>query len=207
MPNHMDRGPHTGLEPGTLASDMTPAQLKSVLSNFDFDELLRIQLPPASGIRNAAVFDLQDLLPVGASSKPFASRFNGKPEQLRVLADIFSASSAPAGTVPREASEGLPLGGATYTVSGPRGGQFPLEVAVLHGKKDGGGGDGDGEDDVLFASVTASVLVLVQADPAVADAQQRARADSAEAASVAREKDTVWTSIRSFTQALTSRGL
>ncbi|KAE8225152.1 hypothetical protein CF326_g7915 [Tilletia indica] len=202
MPNHMNRGPHTGMEPGTLASDMDASQRKSIISNFDYDELIKIQLPPAAGIHNVAVFDLEDVKPVGATSQKFTSRFNSDPTQLRTLVDRFTIANAPAAPpVPAEESKDFELGGGRYTVSGPRGGQFPLELAVLHGKLEDGGAD-----DVLFASVTASVLVLVQADPAVADKQQRERS-AEDAALVKQEKETIWSAVRAFTQALTSRGL
>ncbi|KAE8191709.1 hypothetical protein CF335_g6013 [Tilletia laevis] len=196
----MNRGPHTGLEPGTLASDMDASQRKSIISNFDYDELIKIQLPQAAGIHNVAVFDLDDVRPVGATAKSFTTRFNKDPSELRALVDRFTVANAPAAP-PAEKSTSFELGGGTYTVSGPRGGQFPLDLAVLHGKTE------DGEDDVLFASKTAAVLVLVQANPAVADEQQRKRSDSEEASKLAKEKDTVWSAVRSFTQALTSRGL
>jgi len=204
----MNRGPHTGLEPGTLASDMDPTQLKSTLSNFDFDELIKTHLPSTAGIQNVAIFDIDDLQPVGASGKAFSTRFapaaddSSEEGGLRTLVDIFTSAGAPAASTPAEASSGLSLGhGGKYTVSGPRGGQFPLDVIVLHGK------DALGQDEVLFASKTASVLVLVQASAEVSAARQREREDREEAAAVHQEKDTVYSAVRSFTQALTSRGV
>lgn len=48
------------------------------------------------------------------------------------MIDLFLALNAPA--APAGANE-ITLAGTKYTVSGPRGAQFPLELAVLHSEK------------------------------------------------------------------------
>ena len=56
----VNRGPHTGSGTEASSLDLNGPQRKSLLSNFDFSEIAKLQIPPASGIADYAIFDRDD---------------------------------------------------------------------------------------------------------------------------------------------------
>ena len=180
-------GPHTGSGTEAANADLSGPQRASLLSNLDFGEIARIQLPPASGIEHYAIFDREDCLAVHGSQPSFTKSFN--PEEIRQLVDIFTQASAPSVTASelKENSREIELSGKQFTVSGPRGGMYPQEVVTLHEKKEGG--------NVYFVAPTATLLLVFKAGEG-ADVEYKTN-----------EKQGVWTAVRSFAFALTEKGL
>lgn len=185
----VNRGPHTGYGTEASAADLSGPQRKSILSEFDFAELARLQLPPASGIDNYAIFDKDDARAVQGSAQTFTKLFDEAP--VRQLIDTFVQLSAPTISQSdiRAESKKVTIDGKEYTISGPRGGQSPQEVATLHHEGD------DGEKDVLFVAPTATLIIVLQA------------AKGADTLHQTNDKQGVWTAIRSFAFALTEKGL
>ena len=185
----VNRGPHTGSGTEAASSDLNGPQRASLLSNYDFAELARLQIPPASGIAEYAIFDRDDALAVHGSQPSFTKSFD--PEQVRALVDVFTQATAPSVTASelKESSREIEIAGKKFSISGPRGGQYPLEVATLHeqGKDDGG--------EVYFVAPTATLLLVFKTAPG-ADVQHQSS-----------EKQGVWTAIRSFAFALSEKGL
>lgn len=186
----VNRGPHTGSGTEAAVADLNGPQRKSILSNLDFGEIARLQIPPASGIADYAIFDRDDALAVHGSQPSFTKSFD--PSEVRELVDLFVQLSAPAVDADqlKKDNKAMKLGGKEFTISGPRGGMYPLEVATLHEK-----GKAEGEGEVYFAAPTATLLLLFKAGQG-ANVQERTN-----------EKQGVWTSIRSFAFALTEKGL
>ncbi|PWY98344.1 hypothetical protein BCV70DRAFT_193889 [Testicularia cyperi] len=186
----VNRGPHTGSGTEAAASDLNGPQRKSKLSDFDFSEIARLQIPPAAGIANYAVFDKDDALAVHGSLPTFTKSF--QPDEVRELIDIFAQASAPAVSQAelRENSKQITLAGTQYVVSGPRGAQHPVEIATLHAE------DGEsGKRDVLFAAPTATLLLVFQA------------AEGANTEEKTDAKEGLWAAVRSFAFALSEKGL
>lgn len=186
----VNRGPHTGSGTEAASADLSGPQRKSLLSSLDFAEIARLQIPPASGIADYAIFDRDDGLAVHGSVPSFTKSF--EPEQIRELVDIFVQASAPSITEEqlKENSRSINLRGKTFTVSGPRGAQHPLEVATLHEQN-----KPEGEAEVFFVAPTAGLLLVFQA------------AEGANVEYKTNEKQGVWTAIRSFAFALSEKGL
>lgn len=186
----VNRGPHTGSGTEAAAADLNGPQRKSLLSNFDFAEIAKLQIPPASGIADYALFDRDDGLAVHGSVPSFTKSF--EPEQVRQLIDVFVQATAPSVTEEelRKNNKEIEVAGKKFTISGPRGGQHPLELVTLHeqGKEQGTG-------DVYFVAPTATLLLVFKA------------AEGANVDYQSTEKEGVWTSIRSFAFALSEKGL
>ncbi|EPQ29872.1 uncharacterized protein PFL1_02545 [Pseudozyma flocculosa PF-1] len=178
----VNRGPHTGSGSEAAVSDLSGPQRKSLLSNLDFGELVRLNLPPATGVDEYALFDKDDALAVHGSQPSFTRSFD--PDVVRKLIDLFTALNAPAVSTADAGLDSITINDTKYTVSGPRGGQHPLELATLHSDKH-----------VFFVTNTATLLVIVQAAPG-ADVKQKTN-----------EKEGLWAAVRSFTFALTEKGL
>lgn len=183
----INRGPHTGSGTEAAASDLNGPQRKSILSNFDFSELASLQLPPASGIAEYAIFDQEDALAVHGSQPSFTKSF--EPEQIRTLIDVFAQASAPSVSEDelKQNTREITLAGKHFTLSGPRGAQYPLEVVTLHEQAEQG--------EVLFAAPTATLLLVFKTAP------------GADVLHQSNEKQGVWTAVRSFAFALTEKGL
>ncbi|KAJ1022562.1 hypothetical protein NDA16_003551 [Ustilago loliicola] len=186
----VNRGPHTGSGTEAFSADLNGPQRKSLLSNFDFAEIARLQIPPASGIADYAIFDRDDGLAVHGSLPTFTKSF--QPEQVRQLVDVFLQATAPSVTEEelKKNNREIEVAGKKFNISGPRGGQYPLEVATLHEQ-----GKAEGEGEVLFVAPTATLLVVFKA------------AEGADVQYQSNEKQGVWTAIRSFAFALTEKGL
>ncbi|EST09600.1 hypothetical protein PSEUBRA_000819 [Kalmanozyma brasiliensis GHG001] len=182
----VEPGPHTGSGTEATNADLSAPQRASVLSNLDFSEIAKIQLPPASGIADYAIFDRDDARAVHGSQPSFTKSF--EPERIRELIDVFVQATAPSVSASelKESTREIELAGKTFTISGPRGAQYPLEIATLHAK-DGG--------EVYFVAPTATLLLLFQTAPG-ADVQYQSN-----------EKQGVWTAVRSFAFALSEKGL
>ncbi|CDR87382.1 uncharacterized protein SPSC_00508 [Sporisorium scitamineum] len=88
----------------------------------------------------------------------------------------------------KKSSRSIELAGKTFNISGPRGGQYPLEVATLHEQGAGEGGE------VYFVAPTATLLLVFKTAPG-ADVQFQSKEEG------------VWTAIRSFAFALSEKGL
>ncbi|PWN43510.1 hypothetical protein IE81DRAFT_365733 [Ceraceosorus guamensis] len=169
-----------GLTEATI-QDAPPGTRKSLLSNFDFDELIKTHLASQNSVvSNVALFDKDDGQPVGATTPSFANAF--APEEVNNLLDIFTRLSSPAGDISNV--DKITLGGTEYTLSGPRGNQYPAEIASLHSDKN-----------VLFATPTATLLLVLEAAPG-ADTKQATDA-----------KQAFYTAVKSFNGALASKGL
>ncbi|TKY84653.1 hypothetical protein EX895_006555 [Sporisorium graminicola] len=183
----VNRGPHTGSGTEAAAADLNAPQRKSLLSNYDFGELAKLQLPPASGIAEYAIFDRDDALAVHGSQPSFTKSFD--PDEVRELIDVFVQATAPSVTEDelKKSSRQIELAGKTFNISGPRGGQYPLQVATLHEQGEGG--------EVYFVAPTATLLLVVKTAPG-ADVDYQSS-----------EKQGVWTAIRSFAFALSEKGL
>lgn len=183
----VEPGPHTGSGTEATNADLSAPQRASVLSSLDFSEIAKIQLPPASGIADYAIFDRDDARAVHGSQPSFTKTF--EPERIRELIDVFVQATAPAvsSSELQDSSREIELAGKTFTISGPRGAQYPLEIATLHEK--GGAGD------VYFVAPTATLLLLFKTAPG-ADVQFQSN-----------EKQGVWTAVRSFAFALAEKGL
>lgn len=184
----INRGPHTGSGTEAANVDLDAPQRKSLLSNLDFGEIAKIQLPPASGIADYAIFDRDDALAVHGSQPSFTKSF--EPAQIRELIDVFVQATAPSVTEEelKESTRSINLAAKTFTISGPRGGQYPLEIATLHEQGAEGG-------EVYFVAPTATLLLLFKTAPG-ADVQYKTN-----------EKQGVWTAVRSFALALSEKGL
>ncbi|CBQ73988.1 conserved hypothetical protein [Sporisorium reilianum SRZ2] len=185
----VNRGPHTGSGTEAAALDLNGPQRKSLLSDYDFGELAKLQLPAASGVAEYVIFDRNDARAVHSSQPSFTKSF--EPEEVRALIDVFVQATAPTVTDEelKKNSRQIELAGKTFNVSGPRGGQHPLEMATLHEQ----GTDQGGE--VYFVAPTATLLLLFKTAPG-ADVQHQSN-----------EKQGVWTAIRSFAFALSEKGL
>ncbi|SPO32631.1 uncharacterized protein UTRI_04375 [Ustilago trichophora] len=188
----VNRGPHTGSGTEASSLDLNGPQRKSLLSNFDFAEIARLQIPPASGIADYVIFDRDDCLAVHGSLPSFTKSFN--PETVRALVDVFIQATAPSVT-DQELKENtreiqLTPGGKKFTISGPRGGQYPQEIATLHEQD-----KEEGEGEVYFVAPTATLLLVFKA------------ANGADVQYQSNEKQGVWTAVRSFAFALSEKGL
>ncbi|SNX86071.1 uncharacterized protein MEPE_04780 [Melanopsichium pennsylvanicum] len=186
-----NRGPHTGSGTEASSVDLSGPQRKSLLSNLDFGEIARLQIPPASGIADYAIFDRDDGLGVHGSVPSFTKSFD--PSQVRQLVDIFILATAPSVTeeeLRKNTREIELFDGKKFTISGPRGGQYPLEVATLHEQ-----GKNEGEAEVYFVAPTAGLLLIFKA------------AQGANVEYKTNEKQGLWTAIRSFAFALSEKGL
>ncbi|KAJ1035447.1 hypothetical protein NDA13_000860 [Ustilago tritici] len=186
----VNRGLHTGFGTEASLTDLNGPQRKSLLSNLDFSEIARLQIPPASGIADYAIFDRDDCLAVQGSLPTFTKSFD--PEEIRQLIDVFVQATAPSVTEEelKKNSREIELAGKKLIISGPRGAQYPLEVATLHEQ-----GKEEGEGEVLFVATTATLLVVFKA------------AEGANVQVKTSEKEGVWTAIRSFAFALSEKGL
>lgn len=186
----VNRGPHTGSGTEASLSDLNGPQRKSLLSNLDFSEIARLQIPPASGIADYAIFDSSDALAVHGSVPSFTKSF--EPSSVRELIDVFTQATAPSVTEKqlKKNTKEIELQGKKFTISGPRGGQYPLEVATLYEQ-----GKEEGQGDVLFVAPTATLLLVFKA------------AEGANVEYKTNEKQGLWTAIRSFAFALSEKGL
>lgn len=181
------RGPHTGSGTEAALADLDSNQRASLLSSLDFAQLAQLQLPPASGIADYAIFDRDDCRAVHGSLPTFTKSFPA--ESIRSILDIFIQASAPSVSEEelKASTRRIEIAGKEYTISGPRGGQYPQEIITLHEKKD--------EGEVLFVAPTATLVLVFKAAPG-ADVQY-----------MSNEKQGVWTAVRSFAFALTEKGL
>ncbi|PWN94815.1 hypothetical protein FA09DRAFT_302488 [Tilletiopsis washingtonensis] len=131
-------------------------------------------------INNVALFDKDTKAAVATTLPSFATAF--KAEQLEKLLDIFTSLSSPA--APKLDASEIELASSTYTLSGPRGAQHPLEMATLHS-----------ETNVLFITLSATLMVVFEAAPG-ADTQEKTPA-----------KEALYSAVRSFTMAITEKGV
>lgn len=129
----------------------------------------------------------------------FANSF--KAEQLEQLLDIFTSLSSPA--APKLDASQIELAGSTYTLSGPRGAQHPLEMATLHSDAVSGlatrraqtAADVPRFQNVLFVTLSATLMVVFEA-AAGADTKEKTPA-----------KEALYSAVRSFTTAITEKGV